>query len=230
LVFIFAGYADLLRNTVFKAQPGLERRFSIIVEIEGYTGEELFSIFEYQLQKKGFTLSDKHSAKPGLTLSDKKREIRKLVRLAKKKQIDKVEEKVIDELEILISRLAEEEISKESKEESKENKDKIKEMEENILNLFEKKISLESTKRYKLSDKERIKNLIIENKDKFTAFGGDTSKLVSQIEILHATYNWMDKVGSCEISYDCVNESLDIVMKNKVFRDIDDKAPPSMYN
>jgi DNA polymerase III delta prime subunit len=207
-VFIFAGYANLLRQTVFKAQPGLERRFSIIIEIEGYTGEELFSIFEFQLSKKGFTLSEEHSIKP-----EKKKT--KYVRKYKDngEKVEKVEKKEEDSskgkvIEKLVEKLVEE-----------------------IKDVVEKKEDekVKKVERYKLTDKERVKKLIIENKDKFTAFGGDTSKIVSQIEILHATYNWMESVGSSEISYKCASEALEIVLKNKVFKDFDDKPPEHMY-
>lgn len=44
--FIFAGYAEMLRKTIFKIQPGLKRRCQWIFNIESYTPEQLFEIFE----------------------------------------------------------------------------------------------------------------------------------------------------------------------------------------
>ena len=58
IVVIFAGYKDLLKTGVFKAQPGLVRRFMWHFECDPYDAEQLFSIFKIQLLKQGFKLTD----------------------------------------------------------------------------------------------------------------------------------------------------------------------------
>jgi len=49
LLFAFAGYEDLINNTIFKAQPGLKRRFRKIYTLKSYKNTELTSIFLKQL-------------------------------------------------------------------------------------------------------------------------------------------------------------------------------------
>lgn len=59
IIFIFAGYKDEIAENIFSAQKGLERRFMYKFNCTGYTGKELFNIFEYQAAKKGWKLSEK---------------------------------------------------------------------------------------------------------------------------------------------------------------------------
>lgn len=59
IIFIFAGYEDEIAANIFSAQPGLERRFMYKFNCLGYSGKELFNIFEFQANKKGWKLADK---------------------------------------------------------------------------------------------------------------------------------------------------------------------------
>ena len=61
IVVIFAGYKNLLEKGVFKAQPGLVRRFMWQFECDPYDAEQLFSIFKIQLLKQGFKLADENA-------------------------------------------------------------------------------------------------------------------------------------------------------------------------
>lgn len=54
IVIIFAGYEDLLNNTIFKYQPGLNRRCMWKFKCESYDGDELFKIFQLQLGKEKY--------------------------------------------------------------------------------------------------------------------------------------------------------------------------------
>lgn len=56
-IFIFVGYKDEMINSVFKTQPGLKRRFLWVFDIEGYTPEDLASIFTFQCKKCDLNLS-----------------------------------------------------------------------------------------------------------------------------------------------------------------------------
>lgn len=56
VVFIFAGYEQKLKDTIFKAQPGLERRCMWHFTCEKYTGKELYSILLLQLKKEGIEI------------------------------------------------------------------------------------------------------------------------------------------------------------------------------
>lgn len=56
VVFIFAGYEELLKNTIFKEQPGLERRCMWHFTIDKYSGKELYGIFLQQLEKEKLEL------------------------------------------------------------------------------------------------------------------------------------------------------------------------------
>ena len=58
LSFIFAGYKDDIKNTVMKAQPGLERRFSWTFDMNGYTYDELCNIFFSQMLGLRMRLED----------------------------------------------------------------------------------------------------------------------------------------------------------------------------
>ena len=58
IICIFAGYKDKLRNGPFRIQPGLVRRFMWHIECEGYTCDELYKIYKYQCNKKGFSIKD----------------------------------------------------------------------------------------------------------------------------------------------------------------------------
>jgi hypothetical protein len=58
-VLIFAGYKDMMQSTIFKAQPGLARRFAFTFEIPGYSAEELADIFLLQLKADGWQFEDR---------------------------------------------------------------------------------------------------------------------------------------------------------------------------
>lgn len=58
IVVIFLGYKDLLEKTIFTAQPGLKSRCNWIIEVEGYSNKSLSQIFNNQLAKSGWRLSD----------------------------------------------------------------------------------------------------------------------------------------------------------------------------
>jgi hypothetical protein len=51
LIIIFAGYRDLLDQTIFRAQPGLRRRIFWHFHLEDYTAKGLFEIFTQQAKK-----------------------------------------------------------------------------------------------------------------------------------------------------------------------------------
>lgn len=59
IVFVFAGYKHQLESTIFRAQPGLKRRCLWFHSMEGYNAEELVLIFEQQLGKEGYQLTEK---------------------------------------------------------------------------------------------------------------------------------------------------------------------------
>ncbi|MFA6972473.1 MAG: hypothetical protein WC208_13895 [Gallionella sp.] len=60
-VLIFAGYGDIMKSTIFKAQPGLARRFAFTFEIPSYTAEELADIFLVQLKADDWHYEDRNS-------------------------------------------------------------------------------------------------------------------------------------------------------------------------
>lgn len=55
LIVIFAGYRDKLTETIFKVQPGLERRCQWHFNIDDYSPVMLARIFNTQLQKTGWS-------------------------------------------------------------------------------------------------------------------------------------------------------------------------------
>jgi hypothetical protein len=58
IVIIFAGYEEMLKNTIFKVQPGLNRRCMWKFNCMTYDGKELYEIFKLQLKKENYVLSD----------------------------------------------------------------------------------------------------------------------------------------------------------------------------
>lgn len=62
IIVIFAGYKDRMQ-TVFEQQPGLIRRCMWHFEINPYSPDQLFSIFESQLQQQGWSLEDPDEVK-----------------------------------------------------------------------------------------------------------------------------------------------------------------------
>lgn len=58
-IIIFAGYEDLLNKTIFRVQPGLQRRIAWNFKIEKYSAEELTNIFEKQLSESSWILENK---------------------------------------------------------------------------------------------------------------------------------------------------------------------------
>jgi hypothetical protein len=58
-IIIFAGYEDLLKKTIFRVQPGLERRIAWTFTLNAYNEEELVNIYEKQLSEKAWNLKDK---------------------------------------------------------------------------------------------------------------------------------------------------------------------------
>lgn len=59
IIIIFAGYQNLLRETIFKAQPGLERRCQWVFDIPSYSSAGLAKIFQQQLQENKLSLDEK---------------------------------------------------------------------------------------------------------------------------------------------------------------------------
>jgi len=55
IMVIIAGYKKELYECFFSMNPGLERRFNYIYNIEGYTKKELYEIFINKLKKSGWT-------------------------------------------------------------------------------------------------------------------------------------------------------------------------------
>ena len=58
-IIIFAGYEDLLKKTIFRVQPGLERRIAWTFTLNSYNESELVHIYEKQLKEKNWILEDK---------------------------------------------------------------------------------------------------------------------------------------------------------------------------
>lgn len=58
ITIIFAGYKRQLEESIFKIQPGLPRRCMFHLNITDYNAHELFQIFEGQIKKEGYSLSD----------------------------------------------------------------------------------------------------------------------------------------------------------------------------
>ena len=58
LIIIFAGYKDIMDETIFKEQPGLKRRCSWMFEIKEYSEEGLADIFFKQLQEHGWQIAE----------------------------------------------------------------------------------------------------------------------------------------------------------------------------
>jgi len=59
IIVIFVGYKNLLEETVFKAQPGLKRRFQWNFVMEDYSSDELCDIFLLQLKHNNMKLDDR---------------------------------------------------------------------------------------------------------------------------------------------------------------------------
>lgn len=53
IIIIFAGYEDKIKKHLFRAQNGLERRFTQKFYCSGYNIDELFDIFMYHLEERG---------------------------------------------------------------------------------------------------------------------------------------------------------------------------------
>ena len=56
IAIILAGYKDLMKNGIFRTQPGLPRRCMWHFECDGYDGEQLSDIFFRQVQKDGWSV------------------------------------------------------------------------------------------------------------------------------------------------------------------------------
>lgn len=57
VIIMMTGYRDLIETTLFKAQPGLKRRFQWIFELEGYSPDGLRQMFEKQMLEDGWVIS-----------------------------------------------------------------------------------------------------------------------------------------------------------------------------
>jgi hypothetical protein len=63
IVVIFAGYEDLMKEGIFKIQPGLSRRCMWHFRCDKYNGEELYKIFKLELQKENLEINFKDQFK-----------------------------------------------------------------------------------------------------------------------------------------------------------------------
>ena len=66
LIIIFAGYKNMLLESIFKAQPGLSRRVQWFFDIPKYNQDALANIFKKQLEQNGWLLD------PNITIDLKK--------------------------------------------------------------------------------------------------------------------------------------------------------------
>jgi hypothetical protein len=71
VIVIFAGYLDKLKETIFADQPGLESRCMWIFEIEGYSNDDLSTIFLNQLTNHGFSVDPLVNIKSWFTKNGK---------------------------------------------------------------------------------------------------------------------------------------------------------------
>ena len=58
IVVVFAGYKEHMKNSIFLAQPGLERRCMWKFEIDLYSGDELADIFFVNVEKEKWGISE----------------------------------------------------------------------------------------------------------------------------------------------------------------------------
>lgn len=58
IIVIMTGYKDLILNTIFKAQPGLKRRFQWMFELQEYTPAGLAQMFKFQMEEDGWKISE----------------------------------------------------------------------------------------------------------------------------------------------------------------------------
>jgi hypothetical protein len=58
IMVIFTGYEDKLRDSIFKAQPGLQRRCIWFFHLQGYTAKGLCEIFINQLKESNWLIKD----------------------------------------------------------------------------------------------------------------------------------------------------------------------------
>lgn len=63
IIFIFAGYRNLIEESILKYQPGLSRRFNWTFEIAGYTSAELAGIFISQIKCRSWEIPSEDSDK-----------------------------------------------------------------------------------------------------------------------------------------------------------------------
>ena len=61
-VLIIAGYKDDLNNRFFRGNQGLKSRFGLWLEIDKYTGEDLFKIFKIKIHEYEWSINDNISA------------------------------------------------------------------------------------------------------------------------------------------------------------------------
>jgi len=59
VICIIAGYKEEIESCFFRVNKGLERRFTFRYNISGYSGEELFKIFESKIKNDHWTLNEK---------------------------------------------------------------------------------------------------------------------------------------------------------------------------
>lgn len=62
IILVFAGYKDKM-EPLFRAQPGLRRRFMWHFDVDPYNDRELFEIFKLQLKNMGWALANENYVK-----------------------------------------------------------------------------------------------------------------------------------------------------------------------
>jgi hypothetical protein len=58
IIIILTGYKDKIYDSIFKAQPGLERRIQWYFDLKGYTPDGLSQIFIKQLYESNWKVND----------------------------------------------------------------------------------------------------------------------------------------------------------------------------
>jgi hypothetical protein len=186
IIIIFAGYKDLMKETIFKAQPGLQRRCGWTFEINAYSPSELAEIFTRQLARDNWEIKM-------VSILDEEQ---------KQKDIEEQKQKDIEEQK---QKDIEEQKQKDIEEQKQKDITNMENFVNNVLNtddtiIVEQPTELEHQKKKGLKRKREVKQTLNDFFEKhinsFKNGAGDTERLAYNAKLAHASY-----------SYSCITEN-----------------------
>jgi DNA polymerase III delta prime subunit len=239
IIIIFAGYKELMKETIFKAQPGLQRRCGWTFEIDAYSAKELAEIFRRQLKKDNWEVKMVSLSKEEILEKKRKLEEEETSKKAaeeEKSRLEEIKQKEINDLEQFVLNVLCTNNDNNIQNEESETQQQVQQQVQ--MKVIETPVKRGIKRKREEASLPTLEQFFEQNIDSFPNGGGDTERLCYNAKLAHASYAYSCMVQKKEIpsfidfdmlkiAFETLNKSHEHTGKGK---DKFEHPPPSMYN